>query len=665
MAGDGAAAGFLLNFRTFPFGSPAMSRSLPQMFSAALEHHQAGRLERAETFYRRVLAAAPGHPDSLHLLGVLAHQRGRSGQALELIGKAIAAKGDNAVFHHNLGEVLRDGGRLDDAAVSYRRAVALTPDWAEAHNHLGVALQQSGQYEEAVACYRRALALDPNDPSAHNNLGVALQDLGDLAGAQESYRRALALDPDYTEAANNLGNALKEDGRVGEAVVVYRKILASHPEAVMVRSNLLFSSLCLPEVSLAEHAAEARRWDEVHAAPLRSRWPRHVARPGDRDRPLRLGFISGDFRRHAAGFMAIPTIEGLAAAGYSVTCYSNTLTEDALTERFKAASSRWRPVVGLSDQAVAAQIRADGIDILVDISGHTAQNRLLTLALKPAPLQVTWVGYGVTTGLAAMDYWLADRHQVPDSAEPWYQEKIIRMPDSYICFEPPDEAPPVPPLPTLERGHITFGSFNFLSKITEEAVALWSRILHRVPTSRLLLKAVGFNGAATQNILIQRFARHGICAERLEFLGGSSRERHLAAIASVDIALDSFPYSGGLTTLETLWMGVTAVVWPRETLCSRHSYGYLATLGLTDTVAADGDQYVERAVAWAGDPGRLAALRAGLRARMLASPLCDRAGFVAALEQAFHLIWERHCAGEAPRSITVEARAPRATASAT
>ncbi len=639
-----------------------MPPSPPQLFASALEHHQAGRLERAEALYRKVLAAAPGHPDSLHLLGVLAHQSGRSERALELIAKAIAARGDRAVFHHNHGEVQRALGRLEAAVAGYRRAVELEPGWAEAHNHLGVALHQLEDYEAAVASYRRALELDPGDASAHNNLGVALQDAGELAEALECYRRALALNPDYTDAGNNLGNALKEQGRVAEAVAVYEGILATHPELAMVRSNLLFTRMCLPETTLPEILAAARRWDELHAAPVRAR--RHRPRADEAERPLRLGFVSGDFRRHAAGFLVLPALEGLAAAGHEIACYNNGVTEDALTDRFKATAARWRPALGLSDAALAETIRADGIDILFDLSGHTAQNRLLTFALKPAPLQVTWAGYVATTGLAAMDYWLADAHQVPESAEPGYREKIIRMPASYICFEPPAEAPPLPPLPALERGYVTFGSFNFLSKITAEAIAAWSRILHRVPGSRLLLKAVGFNGAATQEILIRRFAEHAIGPERLEFMGGTSRERHLAATASVDIALDSFPYGGGLTTLETLWMGVPVIVRPGETLCSRHSYGYLASLGFTETVAADAGQYVERAVAWATELPRLAETRAGLRARILVSPLCDRAGFTAALERACRAVWRRHCAGGAPCSLTVTAPAPSAAGAA-
>ncbi|MEI7610941.1 MAG: tetratricopeptide repeat protein, partial [Rhodospirillaceae bacterium] len=559
--------------------------------------------------------------------------------------------------------VLRALGRLEEAVAAYRRAAALEPEWAEAHNHLGVALHQLEQYPEAVAAYRRALALDEADATIHNNLGVALQDMGELAEAMGHYRRALALDPDYTDAGNNLGNALKEQGRVAEAVAVYEGLLAAHPELAMVRSNLFFTRMCLPETTPPQIFAAAQEWDARHAAPLLPRRG-HKHNAGEAGRFPRLGFVSGDFRRHAVGFLTIAAFEGLKAAGREFTCYDNGLTSDALTERFKAAAAQWRPVLGLSDQALAERIRADGIDILVDLSGHTAQNRLLTFARKPAPLQVTWAGYVSTTGLAAMDYWLADRHQVPESAEPWYVEKIIRLPGSYICFEPPAEAPPLPPLPALERGHVTFGSFNFLSKITSEAVAAWSRILQRVAGAKLRLKAVGFNGAATQRILIDRFAVHGIGPERLEFLGGSSRPDHLAATAGVDIALDSFPYSGGLTTLETLWMGVPVIVRPGETLCSRHSTGYLATLGLSGTVAESTDRYVELAVEWAADLPRLAATRAGLRARMLASPLCDRAGFTAALEDAFQTIWRRHCAGEAPRSFTVPAVESRAAAAA-
>lgn len=623
--------------------------TLHHTFARALAHHQAGRLAEAEAIYRRIQAVEPRHLDSLHLLGVAVHQDGRPDEAIVLIGRAIAANDGVAAFHHNLAEVLRTVGRLDEAVTHYRRAVELDPDWADAHNHLGIALQELGWLDEAAASYRRALELAPDDATAHNNLGVALQDQGRLAEAEASFRRALALDPDYADARNNLGNSLKEQGRSDAAVECYERMLADRPDLAFARSNLLFTRMALPGTTLVEIAAAAACWDAVHAEPFRAGWPTH----GPADHPYRLGFVSGDFRRHAVGFLTIAALEALARAGHRFVCYNNNLTDDALTARFQAAASEWRPILGRSDDAVAEMIRADGVDILIDLSGHTAQNRLLVFARKPAPVQMTWAGYVATTGLAAMDYWLADAHQAPESAEPWYREKIIRLPASYICWEPPEEAPPVSPLPAGREGPITFGSFNFLSKVTPETIAVWSRLLGRVAGSRLLFKATSFNCPATRERYRALFAAHGVGAERLRFVGATGRPEHLAITAEADIALDSFPYSGGLTTLETLWMGVPVITRPGETLCSRHSTGYLRTVGLGELVAEHLDGYVEAAAALARDRERLAALRAGLRGRMLASPLCDAAAFARDFAAACSIAWQTHRAGRPPRSFSV------------
>ncbi len=406
-----------------------------------------------------------------------------------------------------------------------------------------------------------------------------------------------------------------------------------------------------PETTLPSALAEACRWDEAHAARFRPSWPKHP--PRDDTANVRIGFVSGDFRRHAVGFLTIAALEGLARAGHRLVCYSNNPRDDALTARFRAASALWRPVASLSDQTLAEQIRADGIDLLFDLSGHSVGNRLLAFARKPAPVQLTWAGYFATTGMAAMDYWLADRHQVPESADLWYREKIIRMPASYICWEPPDEAPPVSPPPLARNGHITFGSFNALRKITPQTLAVWSRILLRVPGARLLLKAPGFTCPVARARALERFAQDGIGADRLDLVGGTTRPEQFALTGTVDIALDSFPYCGGQTTLETLWMGVPVITTPGETLCSRHSYGYLTTLGLEDTIAPDLDGYVDLAVAWAADPARLAALRADLRRRILTSPLCDTAAFVRAFETACQTAWTRHRTGQPPRAINV------------
>ncbi len=621
-------------------------------FAAAVAHHQAGRLAEAEAIYREILSRAPNHVDSLHLSGVAAGQGGRYDEALALVGRAVALNDRSGTIHHNFAEILRAVGRLEQAAHHYRQAVALLPGWAEAHNHLGVVLQELGLWDQAVTCYRRALVLDDGSAASHNNLGVALQDRGALAEAEACYRRALALDPDFADAAGNLGNLLREQGRLDDAVELYHRVLAIWPQRADVRSNLLFTLMCRPDVDLPDLAAAAAGWEACHAAGFQAGWPEH--RPGPRSpRTPRLGFVSADFRRHAVGFLVIGALEALTAAGHELVCYSNGAIEDALTARIRALST-WRTILGRDDRSVAEQIRADGIDILFDLSGHTAGNRLPLFARKPAPLQVAWVGYPGTTGLAAMDYLLADRHQVPEGADAWYRERIIRLPHSYVCWEPPAEAPPVTGLPAATDGPMTFGSFNFLSKLTPQVIAIWSRILQQVPESRLLLKAVGFACPLTRNRCRALFGDHGIPARRLVFAGGTSRADHLAAIGSVDIALDTFPYNGGLTTLETLWMGVPVITCPGRTVASRHSFGYLTTLGLGDLIAADPDGAIRLAVAWAGDRNRLAGIRAGLRARMLASPLCDAPAFARDFAAACRLAWDGFCAGQPPAPIRPE-----------
>ncbi len=622
------------------------------IFAEGLAHHQADRLSEAEVVYRKILALKSDHLDSLHLLGVILHQRGQYDDALVLIRQALALNDRSGIIHHNLAEVLRACGRLENAVHHYERAVALRPDWAEAHNHLGVGLQELGRCDQAIACYRHALALDEKDPSAHNNLGMALQDQGALAEAETCYRRALGFAPNFADAAGNLANLLREQGRLEEAVEQYRRVLSLWPDRADVRSNLLFALLCQPGVSLSELAATARDWNARHAKQSPILWP--VPSGGGNASPPRLGFVSGDFRRHAVGFLVIETLEALAAAGQAVVCYGNSPVSDALTDRVKAVTT-WRTILGHSDEAVAEQIQADGIDLLFDLSGHTALNRLPLFSRKPAPLQISWVGYPGTTGLTAMDYLLVDRHQVPEAAEAWYQERLVRLPHSYVCWAPPAEAPPITALPAGETGPITFGSFNFLSKINSQVLACWGRILQQCPESRLLLKAVGLACPVTRNRCRAAFAEFGIAPKRLIFAGGTSRADHLAAIGSVDIALDSFPYSGGLTTLETLWMGVPVITCPGETLASRHAFGYLTTLGLDQAIAADLEAYEQRAVAWAGDREALAAVRAGLRARMLASPLCDAPGFAQDFATACRLIWSRFRAGEPPASIQVSA----------
>jgi predicted O-linked N-acetylglucosamine transferase (SPINDLY family) len=580
--------------------------TISQALATATEHHQAGRLQAAEQIYRQILAVEPGQADAWHLLGVLAYQVGKHEIAVQYIGRAIGLNRSAAEFHNDMGKACRALRKIPEAVACYRQALELKPEFAEAQNNLGNALKEQGKLDEAVACYRRALQLQPDYAKANSNLGVALKDRGELDEAVACCRRALELRPDLTEAHDNLLLALQY-----RAGVTLRDLAEAHAE-----------------------------YDRRHAGPLRSVWPWHE-RAGDGGRRLRVGFVSADFGQHPVGYFLIRPLENLDRSQWETVCYSDRIIQDSLTTRFQAAATTWRNVSGLSDKALADAIFADRIDILFDLAGHTARNRLLVFARKPAPIQVTWIGYEGTTGLSAMDYLLADRHVVPEGSQRYYREKVLRMPQGYLCYDPPAAAPPVGPLPSLTEGSMTFGSFNNPAKITAEVVAVWAKILRRAPTARLLLKYWGLDEPTVKGRYLDLFAAHGVGPQRLELLPSSSHTEYLAAYHRVDVALDPFPFSGGVTTCEALWMGIPVITCPGETFASRHSLSHLSNAGLTETIAGDLEEYVEIAVSLAGDPPRLAALRAGLRQRMAASPLCDGKCFAANLAIVLRDVWRQ------------------------
>jgi len=377
----------------------------------------------------------------------------------------------------------------------------------------------------------------------------------------------------------------------------------------------------------------------THTSRERSDYSEPVV-PRERKR-LRVGFVSADLGRHPVGYFLIGVLENIGSESLETICYSDGLRKDDLTHRLQRAATHWRDTIGISDEQLSERIRTDRIDILFDLAGHTAHNRLLVFARKPAPLQVTWAGYVGTTGLKSIDCLLADRFEVPPGSERHYQEWVLRMPDGYVCYDPPVYAPPVAQLPALDRKQVTFGCFNNPAKITPQAIEVWARILHRLPTARLVLKFKGWNDHGIARRFAETFAAHAIDPGRLELLGYSPHVELLAEYNRIDLALDPFPYCGGLTTCEALWMGVPVVTCPGETFASRHSLSHLSNVGLTETIAHNLDEYVELAVAIAGDLPRLAALRAGLRQRMAASPLCDGNRFATHLMSILHDAWER------------------------
>ena len=600
--------------------------------------NEQGELAEAVGCYRQALRLKPDYAEAHNNLAIVLAKQGKSEEAIASYCRAILLKPSFPEAHHNLANVYHEQGKLDEAIVSYRRALYLKPGYAEAHNNLGNALRKQEKFEEAFACFRQALRLKPGYAEAYHGMGNAFKEQGKLEDAVACYRQALLLNPDYPIAHNNLGNALKDQGNLEEAVACYRQALHLKPDLVKAHSNFVFTlSYCL-EMTLADLAEAHEEFNHRHADPMQSTWRPHDNLP-EPNRQLRLGFVSADLGRHPVGYFLVRILEHLDRRQAEIVCYNNRVGKDEITARFQASAAQWRDVAYWSDDRLAAQIREDRIDILFDLAGHTAHNRLLVIARRPAPIQITWAGYFGTTGLAAMDYLLADRHEVPPQAEVHYREKVLRMPDGYICYEPPAYAPPVADLPAWRRGYVTFGSFNNPAKLNSQVLELWAKLLERIPTARLLLKYKGVDNHVFGERLRGILAGQGIAVGRVEIQGGSAHADLLAQYNEVDIALDPFPYNGGLTTCEALWMGVPVITCPGETFASRHSLSHLSTVGLTETVARDLDEYVELAVTLAGDLPRLAALRASLRQRMVASPLCDGTRFATNLLALLRAAW--------------------------
>lgn len=564
----------------------------------------AGRLAEAAKLAQEMTERYPRHGLGWKVLGAVSKQMGRNAEALAYMQKAVELSPNDAHAHSNLGFGYHDMGRLTEAEASSRRAIQLKPDLVEAHNNLGMTLQESGRLDDAVASYRRALQLKPDYVEALSNLGVALQDVGQLGEAERCYRKALALRPDDTTA----------------------------------HSNLLFLLNYTPDGDPAVGIEEARRYGQKVSAKVSSRFAEWSCEK--QPKRLRIGLVSGDFKSHPVGYFLENLLTHLDRDAFELFAYPTSQQEDELTARIKPCFSSWMPVYGLSDEATAKMIHGDGVHILIDLSGHSRHNRLPMFAWKPAPVQVSWLGYFATTGVAEIDYLIADPWTLPESEEQFFTEKVWRLPETRLCFTPPDIEVAVSPLPAPDRGHITFGCFNTLAKVNDEVIALWSRVLQSVPDSRMFLKAKQLGEASARQRTIERFAAQGIAAERLVLEGPESREKYLAAYHHVDMVLDTFPFPGGTTSVEALWMGVPVLTLSGRSFLFRQGVGFLANAGLQDWIAEDADDYVRRAVSHAADLQGLAELRRGLRQQVLTSPVMDGQRFARHFEESLRGMWQ-------------------------
>ncbi|MFM0740382.1 tetratricopeptide repeat protein [Paraburkholderia xenovorans] len=576
-----------------------------------------GQIAEAVKLARSLTQRFPLDGNTWRWLGISLHRLGRYDDALAPLQKAAELLPEELECRAVLGDTFRLKGMFKDATAACREALAINPDYAEAQRILGMTLVHQGQVAEGLAAARRAIELAPDDSNAHSTLGVLQLDLGLVAEAEQNFRVAVEKNPKDAIAADNLLFALSHN----------------------------------PDVSHDTIFAEHLKFAQHHEAPVRSQWPNHVNKrtPG---RKLKIGLASGDLFRHAVASYLLPVLEQLAQdKSLSLHVYSNHILEDEFTHRLRACVDEWHQITGMPDAHLANRIRDDRIDILIDLSGHTGRNRLLTFARKPAPVQVSWIGYPATTGLSAMDYYFADRFSVPfGEAEAQFTEKIVHLPAT-APFKPEEAAPPVNILPAMHNGYVTFGSFNRLNKLRRDVIALWAELLRAVPLSRMSLGAIAND--EDERLLTGWFADEGIASERLIFRRRSSIPVYLQQHFQVDICLDTFPYTGSTTVLNSLWMGVPTLTMAGDTVPGRAATAWLSHAGLEAFVAKDKQDFVAKGVAFATDLDALASLRNSLRERC-ANSAAFRPDMVAAgVSRALRIMWQRWCDGQAPTSLDV------------
>ncbi len=640
-----------------------------------------GRLDAAESALKRALQQRRS-PEALAKLGVVLLQQGKTQPAAHQLEQALKLAPESVDIRCNLAVIRarqddapaarrllagaialapahldalnataaldQQQGRLVKAASWLRRTLATAPAFAPAHANLGMTLDQLGDRAAAAQHDRMALALSPGDPNAWANFGNLILGQGRPTDAEARLRRATHLQPRNAMAWSNLGRTLNAQGRFVDAIATYRHALELDPLNAPARSNLLFLShfdpSFTPEAIFAEHVAFGR----VHEPELaRQRHPHANTR--EPDRRLRLGYVSADLGRHPVGYFLAPVLPRHDPASIEVVCYSDRAVEDDMTALFRRASSAFNNISGLSDDALAERIRRDRIDVLVDLSGHTAGNRLLTFARKPAPVQVSWLGYYDTTGLTAIDAVLTDPWEVEAGDERWYVETVLRLPTGRLCYGPPADAPEVSALPMAATGRITLGCFNHVAKLTDATLAAWGRILEALPEARLVLRSPPLADATYRDRLARRCHRLGLDPTRLD-MGAATQKGILEAYGSVDLALDPFPFPGGLTTCESLWMGVPVVTLKGSHPVTRQSVSFLSRVGFPELIAESIDGYVALAVSLARSPGRLAGMRRELRPRMETSPLTDGIAAARAVEAAVRCLWRSWCRGGGSRA---------------
>jgi predicted O-linked N-acetylglucosamine transferase (SPINDLY family) len=604
-----------------------------------------GRLPEAVAAYQATLSRRPEQGSCHYNLALALAELGRIDEAVEHIQKTLETEPNFAEAYNTLGNLLRVRGRLDEATATFEQFVRLRPDDPRGHYNRGLVLTSQRRPAEAEASFREALRLQPGYAEAHSGLGIVLKDKGREDEAFACFQQAVRQKPTLVDAHNNLGGSYTEQGSIAEALACYRKVVELQPQQPALYSNLVFTLNYDPALEPEAVFAEHRRWAERFAdkvPPLPARAPVPAA-----GRRLRVGYVSADFRTHTMAALIEPILAHHDRERFHVFCYANVHWPDEVTDRLRPRSETWRDIASVDDDEAARLVRADEIDVLVDLGGHTGSNRLLLFARKSAPVQVTGFGYLNTTGMTAMGYRISDPFADPQGmTEKYHTEELVRLPEIAWCYQPWDESPDVAPLSAKAPGDVTFASFNNLAKVNVHVIALWARVLAALPGARLLLlRARDEHGVRRVDA---EFARHGVAPGRVTWMTRRPRREYLELYHQVDVGLDPFPYNGCVTTCDALWMGVPVISLAGSMSVGRQGVSLLSNVGLAELVASDGDDYVRIAQSVAGDLGRLRGLRAELRDRTRASPLVDAGRFTRHLEDAYLRLYERCATGQKP-----------------
>ena len=605
-----------------------------------LKHYSEKNYERAEELAKSLIDKHPKTPVFWKILGAVYYATGRKEDSLKPMREAIRLDPSDASTASNLAIMLNSVGRQNEAETICRNAVSLKPKFAEAHSNLGMILSGLGRFDEALVSYRDAIKLKPTMPETHYNLSNLLKKTGRLWEAESSCRQAICLKPKYAKALNMLGNIKRDQGHLSEADKSYREALEIEPNFLEARTNLLYCLISSESLSPEETLEEAKKFGfmmSMKSADKFDGW-----RYDTQSTRLRIGFVSGDLRNHPVGFWTENLIKNLDQSRFAIYAFPTRSKSDELTERIKPFFEGWIPISDLGDFEAASLIRENKIQILVDLSGHTAHNRLPVFSYRPSPIQVTWLGYSGTTGVPEMDYVLGDPYVTPISENSHFSESIWQLPETYLCFSAPDIDFPMFPSPALTNGFVTFGCFNNLSKIGPNAISLWSDLLKMVPDAKLMLKTKQFLDTSAVNSVVERFSNHEIFEERLIFRGPSTRKEHLEEYSKIDITLDPFPNPGGTTSAESLWMGVPVLTLKGCRFMSHMGESINHNVGMSDWVAKNPNDYVAKAVKFASNLDELNLARQRLWNRRSSCPLFDSIRFTGNFEKALLELWQKH-----------------------